>query len=90
LITPEHLAIGLGGRPASSVTIKDSGVAREAPGSAPRAASPLSSAGDLKSLERDMIEQALQRVRFNKSEAARALGMTRHQLYVRMKRYGLD
>ena len=48
------------------------------------------SAGDLKSLERDMIEQALQRVRFNKSQAARALGMTRHQLYVRMKRYGLD
>jgi DNA-binding NtrC family response regulator len=44
----------------------------------------------LKSLERDMIQQALQRVRFNKSEAARALGMTRHQLYVRMKRYGLD
>src|SRR4030095_4159864 len=90
LITPEHLAIGLGGRPASSVTIKDSCVPREARGSAPRAASPLSSAGDLKSLERDMIEQALQRVRFNKSEAARALGMTRHQLYVRMKRYGLD
>jgi DNA-binding NtrC family response regulator len=55
-----------------------------------RAAAAVASAGDLKSLERDMIEQALQRVRFNKSEAARALGMTRHQLYVRMKRYGLD
>jgi transcriptional regulator with GAF, ATPase, and Fis domain len=78
LINLEHLAIGLGARP-------------PAPKPAPeRAAAPVASAGDLKSLERDMIQQALQRVRFNKSEAARALGMTRHQLYVRMKRYGLD
>ena len=90
LITLEHLAIGLGARPPVSSAPKD-----VAPHDAPaepqqRAAAPVSSAGDLKSLERDMIEQALQRVRFNKSEAARALGMTRHQLYVRMKRYGLD
>ena len=90
LITLEHLAIGLGARsPASAASREPSqrDVPEEAP---PRAAAPVSSAGDLKSLERDMIEQALQRVRFNKSEAARALGMTRHQLYVRMKRYGLD
>jgi DNA-binding NtrC family response regulator len=80
LINLEHLAIGLGARPPVSSVPKESA----------RVDSPVASAGDLKSLERDMIQQALQRVRFNKSEAARALGMTRHQLYVRMKRYGLD
>ena len=35
-----------------------------------------------------MIEQALQRARFNKSTATKELGLTRHQLYVRMRRYG--
>jgi DNA-binding NtrC family response regulator len=37
-----------------------------------------------------MIEQALQRVRFNKSRAAKELGLTRQQLYLRMKKYGLE
>jgi transcriptional regulator with GAF, ATPase, and Fis domain len=37
-----------------------------------------------------MVEQALQNARFNKSKAAKALGLTRQQLYVRMRRYGLD
>jgi len=88
LITPEHLAIGLGIRPAARVAFREP--AAMTPVAEPqRPPQPVSSAGDLKSLERDMIEQALQRVRFNKSEAARALGMTRHQLYVRMKRHGL-
>jgi hypothetical protein len=40
-------------------------------------------------MERAMIAQALHAARFNKSRAARALGLTRHQLYVRMRRYGL-
>ena len=62
------------------------GVARD-PG--PAFASP-SSAGDLSAMERAMIEQALQTARFNKSKAAAALGLTRAQLYVRMKRYGLE
>ena len=48
------------------------------------------SAADLKSLERSLIEQALQNARFNKSKAAKELGMTRAQLYVRMRRYGLE
>jgi transcriptional regulator with GAF, ATPase, and Fis domain len=46
--------------------------------------------GDLASMERAMIEQALQNARFNKSKAAAALGLTRAQLYVRMRRYGLE
>jgi transcriptional regulator with GAF, ATPase, and Fis domain len=48
------------------------------------------SAADLQSIERAMIEDALAKARFNKSKAARTLGLTRQQLYVRMRRYGLD
>ncbi len=47
-------------------------------------------AGDLKSMERTLIDQALREARFNKSKAAKALGLTRAQLYVRMRRYGLE
>jgi transcriptional regulator with GAF, ATPase, and Fis domain len=50
------------------------------------AATPL---GDLKSVERDMIEQALVKAKFNKSQAAKALGVTRGQLYVKLRQYGL-
>ena len=55
----------------------------------PATAAP-ASAGDLSAMERAMIEQALQNARFNKSKAAAALSLTRAQLYVRMRRYGLD
>jgi transcriptional regulator with PAS, ATPase and Fis domain len=41
-------------------------------------------------MERTMIEEALQSARFNKSKAAKALRLTRQQLYVRMRKYGLD
>jgi DNA-binding NtrC family response regulator len=44
---------------------------------------------DLSSVERTMIEQALQTARFNKSKAAASLGITRAQLYGKMRRYGL-
>jgi transcriptional regulator with GAF, ATPase, and Fis domain len=89
LITPEHLAIGPGARPPATTTIRDPAGARHSPDVVPKRSSP-SSSGDLKSLERDMIEQALQRVRFNKSKAAKDLGLTRQQLYLRMKKYGLE
>jgi transcriptional regulator with PAS, ATPase and Fis domain len=41
-------------------------------------------------MERTMIEQALQSARYNKSKAAKALGLTRQQLYVRMRKYRLE
>jgi transcriptional regulator with GAF, ATPase, and Fis domain len=53
-------------------------------------ATPPTARGDLKSVERDMIERALKQARFNKSEAAKQLGLTRAQLYVRLKRHGLE
>jgi two-component system response regulator FlrC len=44
---------------------------------------------DLRTMERTMIERALEHARFNKSRAAKAVGLSRHQLYVRLRRYGL-
>jgi PAS domain S-box-containing protein len=54
------------------------------------AAPPSTPAGNLDAMERAMIVQALEAARFNKSKAAQALGLTRRQLYIRMRKYGLD
>jgi transcriptional regulator with GAF, ATPase, and Fis domain len=62
------------------------GAGAAAPGAPMRPAS----AGDLQSMERTMIADALQQARFNKSKAAKALGLTRHQLYLRLQKYGLE
>ncbi|HTS35908.1 MAG TPA: sigma 54-interacting transcriptional regulator [Candidatus Solibacter sp.] len=45
---------------------------------------------DLAATERIMIQKALQKARFNKSIAAKTLGLTRAQLYTRLKRHGLE
>ena len=44
---------------------------------------------DLSSIEREAIEQALEACHFNKAAAARRLGLTRTQLYVRLRRHSL-
>jgi transcriptional regulator with GAF, ATPase, and Fis domain len=45
---------------------------------------------DISSMERTMVEDAMKDARYNKSKAAKALGLTRAQLYVRLKRYGME
>jgi transcriptional regulator with PAS, ATPase and Fis domain len=98
LITAEHLAITVNAptapapRPAVAPSGHETPVASVAPPppAPPPAAAPPVAAGDLNSMERAMIEQALQSARFNKSKAAAALGLTRAQLYVRMKKHGLE
>jgi transcriptional regulator with GAF, ATPase, and Fis domain len=45
---------------------------------------------DLNSMERSAIEKALLDAKHNKSKAARLLGLTRTQLYVRLRKHGLD
>jgi transcriptional regulator with GAF, ATPase, and Fis domain len=45
---------------------------------------------DLESLERDYVKEALRKTRFNKSRAAKLLGLTRAQLYSRIEKYGLE
>ncbi len=44
----------------------------------------------LPDVERQLVAEALRAARFNKSRAARTLGLTRAQLYVRLRRHGLD
>jgi Transcriptional regulator containing PAS, AAA-type ATPase, and DNA-binding domains len=45
---------------------------------------------DLRTAERVTIERMLRETGWNKSKAARRLGLTRTQLYGRLRRHGLD
>jgi DNA-binding NtrC family response regulator len=45
---------------------------------------------DLSVVERQTVEQVMRETRGNKSQAARRLGLTRTQLYGRLRKYGLD
>jgi len=45
---------------------------------------------DLQTIERRTIERVLQQTRWNKSRTARQLGLTRTQLYGRLRRHGLE
>jgi transcriptional regulator with GAF, ATPase, and Fis domain len=91
LITPEHLSFATPRSAArSSAAPQPPPAPVKAADHAKRSSSPPAAAGDLEIVERTMIEQALRQSRFNKSKAARALGLTRQQLYVRLRRYGLE
>jgi two-component system response regulator FlrC len=80
LITPEHLAF----------TVKPRATAPSPPAPMSVAVPAASPSGDLPTVERKLIADALEKARFNKSKAAKALGLTRQQLYVRMRRHGLE
>jgi transcriptional regulator with GAF, ATPase, and Fis domain len=59
------------------------------PGSAaPGVASP-AAVSELRDIERNMIIEALRASRYNKTRAAKRLGLTRAQLYVRLRRHKL-
>jgi len=81
LITAAHLPI--------SVTRHESPAARAASPAAHGAFLPPEGV-DLESLERDYVREALRKTRFNKSRAAKLLGLTRAQLYSRIEKYGLE
>jgi DNA-binding NtrC family response regulator len=51
---------------------------------------PAASPTDLGAMERQTIEHVLRQTDGNKSKTARRLGLTRTQLYVRLRRYGLE
>jgi DNA-binding NtrC family response regulator len=51
---------------------------------------PLSSDATLLDLEKRAVQEALAKVHWNKSRAATLLGITRSQLYTRLKRFSLD
>jgi DNA-binding NtrC family response regulator len=77
LITSEHLPIALESVPSPPATAA--------------AAPALPPAGlHLEDVEKELVEKALTQARYNKSKAARLLGLTRAQLYSRLAKYGLD
>jgi len=45
---------------------------------------------DVSTLEREAIAKVLRETRWNKSQAAKRLGLSRKQLYFRMRKYGLE
>jgi len=76
LITAAHLAIPAAPAPAPTP-----------PAAAPHPAVPFSTPCSLDEMERHAIMDALQRARGNKARAAAHLGLSRFQLYNRLKRY---
>jgi two-component system response regulator FlrC len=86
LVTHEHLVLPAAG----SVPAAPVAPGPQVPGSGaepqPQASARASSLADL---ERSAIERALTQSRFNKSRAARALGLTRGQLYGKLRRLGM-
>jgi len=83
LIAAEHLALGPPATPSSLAV-------QLPPVTTSSASASIATRTDLKSVERALIAKALNDAHANKSEAARALGLTRAQLYVRLRRHGLD
>jgi DNA-binding NtrC family response regulator len=57
---------------------------------APRRARNVTLPAAVERLERDMIEGVLQRTAGNVSQSARALGLTRRGLYLKMERLGIE
>ena len=60
-------------------------LALEAPGQPAGAVST-----DLGSIERETIAQVLRECRWNRTRAAKRLGLTRTQLYLRLQKHGLE
>jgi len=80
LITGEHLTFVSAPSPEWETPAKES----------PRIARIQAGTTELRVLERAAIERALQESRQNKSHAAKMLGLSRKQLYVRLRQHGLD
>ena len=55
-----------------------------------KVALPLPTTSDLGTVERETISRVLRETRWNKSQAAKRLGLSRTQLYVRMRKYRLE
>jgi two-component system response regulator PilR (NtrC family) len=82
VIIPEHIRLRLTARPASSPV----------PASTPTAAMDSSTAlgSQLESIEREAIITALQKTRYNKTAAAKLLGMSFRALRYRIKKLGIE
>ena len=83
LITAAHLDISPGLQPVASQP-------QAAPPAVAAPPAPASAPGSLQALERAAILEALRRTHGHKTQAAALLGITRFQLYTRLKQYGID
>jgi DNA-binding NtrC family response regulator len=81
LITREHLTVIPSRGSERGSTVKEDGQTT---------VSAVADATDLRVLERSTIERALQDARHNKSQAAKMLGLSRKQLYPRLRQHGLE
>jgi transcriptional regulator with GAF, ATPase, and Fis domain len=75
LIRSQHLPVSGAGRPAAALS---------GPGTLPAGGM------NLQELEKSLVVNALTRARYNKTRAAKLLGLTRAQLYSRIEKYGLQ
>jgi transcriptional regulator with GAF, ATPase, and Fis domain len=73
-----------------AVILSDEGIIEQRHLSLYGKAAPAASPHDLGTMERQTIENVLCQTDWNKAKTARQLGLTRTQLYVRLRRYGLD
>jgi transcriptional regulator with GAF, ATPase, and Fis domain len=85
MIGTEHLALS---PPRATGPARDTETSAAGDAGAP--AGSAHSQVELGRAEREMVERALKDARYNKSKAARALGLTRTQFYVRLRRHGLE
>jgi two-component system, NtrC family, response regulator PilR len=85
VIEPEHVRLRSTARPAS-------GGAEPAAGAAPaiEGAGPTALGSQLESIERDAIVKALEKTRYNKTAAAKLLGMSFRALRYRIKKLGIE
>ena len=60
------------------------------PHAGPGGAAPVGNSTDLGTIERETIAQVLHECRWNRTRAAKRLGLTRTQLYLRLQKYGLE
>jgi two-component system response regulator PilR (NtrC family) len=85
VITPEHIRLRAGARPAGEEPSPASGPAPQAAADAGVALG-----SQLETIERDAIIKALEKTRYNKTAAAKLLGMSFRALRYRIKKLGIE
>jgi two-component system response regulator PilR (NtrC family) len=85
VITPDHLRLRSGTRAAGTES-----AASAAPMGAAVATADIALGSQLESIERDAIIKALEKTRYNKTAAAKLLGMTFRALRYRIKKLGIE
>ena len=83
LITPEHIRLRASARPAAAEVTAATVAAAPAQGST-------ALGSQLESIERDAIIKALEKTRYNKTAAAKLLGMSFRALRYRIKKLGIE